>query len=1746
MNRSGIALVLVMVVLAALLLLGVPFLASQSASLSGSRQLAQRTQAALSRDAAEGQGIAVAIAIAGTDLSRSASATRVAGNRFLVRANAMPGTPRAATHGSTANAVVEDESGKLDAATLGEEGWGRLLAAVGITDWQGVPQWRWFDEAEGASRFAAGTLARDGAGYEIYGEWTRNGTRGQLARTLAQAGLQLPVTGHRLAHIDQLLLVDPRRVPALNPVVPMMRIDNPQPWESPPRRDPHYAVRQWSGLTPPPNRHQVPNPTVAGGARREPLSRAELELLRPHLTVHVPAQARAGMVDIGTSLGTFDTSPTSNATDVTVLDAGTYPLDQWLAGERPLPNDPTLTNLGIVEATGNGNSTVRGVNYSTSAPRLAETGEGIAFLLPPTVNPNTAGDAVLATLVHPATAGATRVADLVPLSRADGTAMVDPVAVPPVSPNVRGPLHPAEHPQSAGVVTVESHGAGLDGAARRTAGEERRLVIQAVDQEGSTVRRWTTQADWWALAANRQVANLIAAPLSGRTSGSPRLVEAILDPTGPRGQFDQPGRLIAGPLPPFSQNAEWPATWRVDFGFDAAVAAAQADAPWGPADNRTDPSGAQVALLTDGARLTGAGVAGYLLAATAQTPMPLLPSALSVDATGLGPSWLSLHVRFDDPATPATLLASRAPVNGSATSTLGVEISGAAASNDSQHRWELLYDADESVLRLVVANGAIPASGTSGLLAGWDDPKTEILDERALGAGASDAGDLAQMDPIGTAGMPLAAPELRVRFTPVKDRWYHLLIVQVHDQPGGTAILIDGLLGQDWANTGGASLAAQGDYVALPSLRLGNALPAVDASVVGGAGLWVERITLEPPPGFAAVDLLPARGLVRIHDEYIAYGSLDGNDLVGCIRARRVNTNTVAAGEQWPQTQNHAAGSRVLPGWYRYDVRGGSLYPGSTRLAQELGTGHDEPSPTFPKAQVAGWTGPGPTLIGSYHALDDLRASATPANLRFRTWGWIEAPTVQPPNATYPTGYRRLDLSTTAVLDEQLGDWPSTGQVRFFRMSDNGEAFATRWFTRTGNTLTLAPANTQVVDLGLSDAVYALVTSVRIADYPSGFNLSQSQSQAKAVQATAPDGRVEWLRYTSATTPGVIDGHYLIDGTTQVNGPPIFQGGFPYLRNALASFRGSMRTAFLDEATLRPFGSIPIDSEILPVQDEGAGHNIYGLESGDVVTLVPAGTWRPDLRPVQMHVRFAASDGFAWNPPAQGRFDTKNQWFTFTQPLSASAPSPSQGLSVVVGRGWTGGQSMSTDSFIHPRTGLMPRIEAFGDGFAAMGDPQWGPRTALGPDRDRGSPWTEVAGFQLDAVGAGALTGVDGLQPGGFGISTLGGGLLDAIPASGGLPMSVTASRIANSNPLLYLPLFRKPMGLVLIDGEVFAYRRPDRQRLHEAILIARGLLGTRSVEHRLSKSSAYANKPADGILSAIELPIGPIGILGDHSGVTVYGEGQTDGHSSLPPDAAIGHSIRTGPNSADLFPGAYPNEYQAPAFVISLPDGSSIEALALLPDPVRSATYPNAPPPTNGQVPTRTLPGKALTAPWLRGMWGTGVRDWQGGQGDGLDPVIIPWWPRHASALPYTMPSEQRVLSGLLRSRRYQWAGPAIRLHGMRVDRGPVGHSFTTVPSTGGLSRPELRGFAPLVGATPAQLFDWSSAIPLSDSSGTWSGGPAAEVDGAEYRHHLVYLRADSGWSVIPDAAAERLEITTGEVRAAAPVRILASEAGR
>ena len=58
-SRRGAALILALILLAGLLMLGLPFLFSQSASLAGTRSLAYQQQASVGRDAAEQLGIAV-------------------------------------------------------------------------------------------------------------------------------------------------------------------------------------------------------------------------------------------------------------------------------------------------------------------------------------------------------------------------------------------------------------------------------------------------------------------------------------------------------------------------------------------------------------------------------------------------------------------------------------------------------------------------------------------------------------------------------------------------------------------------------------------------------------------------------------------------------------------------------------------------------------------------------------------------------------------------------------------------------------------------------------------------------------------------------------------------------------------------------------------------------------------------------------------------------------------------------------------------------------------------------------------------------------------------------------------------------------------------------------------------------------------------------------------------------------------------------------------------------------------------------------------------------------------------------------------------------------------------------------------------------------------------------------------------------------------------------------------------------
>jgi len=304
-SRRGAALIIALVVLAALLMLGLPFLFTQSASLTGTRSFAQNQQAKIGHQSAESLGIAIAASAVAYHLQTGATpqddwislywglggsaakephlgplsqnpSTAPAPAAALPNPNHVgidlstlglgSGTipafpyvipPGAGSVGSTSTIglVLEDEAGKLDPNSMDAVDWATLFGAVGISDWP----------ADGSTGAAV---------------------PGNYALCQALALLRYPPTiagqpgvGGRITVIEQL---------------------------------------------------QLANPQLSAPSARGPLTVAELDLLRPHLTLSARASGRAGPrnPDPGYQLSGALVSPgvwanPVSASDLTLVDLGT-------------------------------------------------------------------------------------------------------------------------------------------------------------------------------------------------------------------------------------------------------------------------------------------------------------------------------------------------------------------------------------------------------------------------------------------------------------------------------------------------------------------------------------------------------------------------------------------------------------------------------------------------------------------------------------------------------------------------------------------------------------------------------------------------------------------------------------------------------------------------------------------------------------------------------------------------------------------------------------------------------------------------------------------------------------------------------------------------------------------------------------------------------------------------------------------------------------------------------------------------------------------------------------------------------------------------------------------------------------------------------------------------------------------------------------------------------------------------------
>ena len=204
-HRSGAALIMAIVILAALLMLGLPFLFSQSASLTGTRSFAHSQMAQSGRSTAEDLGVGAAYYIVNRNLlpgstGESTDLNNIPGGiisptdprRFTLDLSPTghdfnPAEPRNA---ALIGVSLEDESGKLDPNHMDVEAWDRLLSKVSVGDW---------DDGTGNTK--------DTDGY------------GQLAYALASVRFDESIcpTGH-ITRIEQLLEAKPLPIGVRHPL----------------------------------------------------------------------------------------------------------------------------------------------------------------------------------------------------------------------------------------------------------------------------------------------------------------------------------------------------------------------------------------------------------------------------------------------------------------------------------------------------------------------------------------------------------------------------------------------------------------------------------------------------------------------------------------------------------------------------------------------------------------------------------------------------------------------------------------------------------------------------------------------------------------------------------------------------------------------------------------------------------------------------------------------------------------------------------------------------------------------------------------------------------------------------------------------------------------------------------------------------------------------------------------------------------------------------------------------------------------------------------------------------------------------------------------------------------------------------------------------------------------------------------------------------------------------------------------
>jgi hypothetical protein len=1819
------------VVLVALMLLGLPFLFVQSASLSGSRAFAHSQAARIGRDAAENLGVATGITAVEKNLAASGTeawtslrksnledATRtpplmptdttvdLGNNRTgldlkkLIPADFNQSIQNAALLGT----VVEDEAGKVDPNFLSTAGWDALLKKVNIKDW---------DDNDTVNS----------KGNWVNGVWVPDrdaDTYGELAKALAEVRLQLP--GCRITKLEQLLQAD---------------------------------TGHWRDAT------GTPGDGKLFGLRR-PLTRAELDLLRPYLTLHNPGQGRDGLIDLGTivkfdpqsALTTFDCAAVNL---VHLIGFGT-----WLISDATIAKaDGTLiTNAdgtpthrqGLIDGYNANNPTKPSlfIKLPIGVTQLGNDGGAVAIQDPPVVNIFDLSDparAVVNNVAAPPPNTVKTPTDLKSLNSTDTTAGPVPVTVPgfflqdPLSTLfvVGNPILVERPPlaiASPGVVTVESAVTVNDPAGRQNAQESRRAVVQAVPQEHYLEHRWLTQGQMHGLIVQRHGSQIEAWPnpyrrvkdstnppttarcwpddpdLNDTSSGvTPAVSTGIKPATQPSLATGYANRANADPrqqvpshLNPNNYRTGPNIDWRSPFGGAGPVDPAklaneviQDQAPVLPLDFTTIYN--IDALWPDGLKVKSASPLAYPLIDDNPPldPTPVDPFAahgffrrstftlyLTPAAPGgplvqqkafeMGGRQFSLWIKPENtdwktgiypifetrmPAAPAAPNAVGQITKG-ATYGIGGNPDPAGGKNDLQNYFGLFYDATAKCLVLVFAPPTIEHTQNYGPNIPWDDPTTPDLDERCLGGGATALAPMPYPD-CGADGVSAKLKGLTSLFRANRivhvykvpddangdshfrqNRWYHLQVAMANDRPGGAAIILDGLVGHDVtrdpANTN-CTLTQLGDHCTLPSLPLATAITDNLNLVTSGNDLQLATITVRGVAGLTAADLFPPQGMIKIDDEYFTYASVSGNTFNTCVRGHRQNTVSFnPAPDCWPVLQAHAVGAWVTPPGYRIEIDPTSnyqLYRGGSTTADELPNGDPDPKKLSPLPYTI-WCGPRNQITGT-----DI---------------------IQDPNPLYPNHLLILSGTTTIPLDAALGvptQFPQKGLIFIHDPTANVDRYLA-YSGVSANALTgITALNVPGWTFPAGNPGSATVDAISYQwDQPLGIILISLRTDSISADPTEAgryrlnggllqlvepiSGRIEWLGYKQiATSP---DGdHYFV---TSYFGPSFVTSWFIGLGT-----RGLERTDFVGRKASNHHTTLdavkdtfPIGSAIIPVQNlSPASHCVA---TGDVITIMPKKplsatvTAGAPAKPVQAVVRYASMDGYDLSGHSDDHAnDTHNENFAFTDPLPDYYQNAGD-YELVCWPGWSGndltsGSNAKLNSASLPRN-YLPRLDALAEGYVLGGaDPTDSKRAnarvfIAGADADRGGNTGGVAAgvdATIDALVAGMLPASDA--------SSL-GAIFDLPGAPGWLDLSGTA--LAPGIDASLTPLqtgvmvqlnhsdFNTPMGLALIGGEVFAWKRcanPKSPGTPTAQLIGRGLLGSAACAH--SGPEPY-----------LILPIGPVCVLAGPNG----------SGGSLPNQDWFRLDDGRYGNTPDVI---YGTPFDAPVACISSPDGQQLELTTFFGPRV---------------TPQQGKPDLIdhLAAAWTRGLYNTPVQTW--GMSGTLFPIVIGWWPRYASALPGSSSATWTALSAdqqkaAFRSRTYAWAGFPLRYYDARFDPAlftpPDAIATVNVLDTTSTDLFQLEARALATG------FDWTASsvatlATLGDNNLPGSGGKPFDhaqfankkaTNGAELRVNWRYVPNPSG-NLADIAKAANCAPMLGPVRlrCLAPARILAVEDAR